>query len=410
MMKSLPLATPPSSNWSAVGSMSMCVALLIASEFMPVSLLTPIAHDLGATEGLAGQAISVSGCVAVLTSLLITGVAGSFDRRRLLCALTATMLLSLVLIALAPNFGLLMLARALLGVTIGGFWSLSTATLVQLVPAESMPRALSVLYLGNAAATAFAAPIGSFAGALVGWRGVFWGLVPLAAAALLWQWRALPSAATRQSQAQAQAQGQVLSLLRRAPVRRAVAGVMLAFGGAFTAFTYFRPFLERHGHADAAQLSLLLLALGVAGFPGTWAAGAQVQRHGEALLRLLPLALGLVTLALPWVGAAHWALALLLFAWGLLNAALPVAWFHWLTHGIADAPEAGGGLMVAAIQLSILLGAGVGGLLLDHVGVTAPLFGGAALLAAAAVSLGDGRRLRGACLPSTRCAAEPPAP
>lgn len=45
--------------WSAVGSMTLCVAMLIASEFMPVSLLTPMAADLRATEGLAGQAISV---------------------------------------------------------------------------------------------------------------------------------------------------------------------------------------------------------------------------------------------------------------------------------------------------------------------------------------------------------------
>jgi predicted MFS family arabinose efflux permease len=30
---------------SAVGSMAMCVALLIASEFMPASLLRPIAAD-----------------------------------------------------------------------------------------------------------------------------------------------------------------------------------------------------------------------------------------------------------------------------------------------------------------------------------------------------------------------------
>jgi predicted MFS family arabinose efflux permease len=58
-------------TWSAVGSMALCVALLIASEFMPVSLLTPIAHDLGATEGMAGQAISISGLFAVATSVFI---------------------------------------------------------------------------------------------------------------------------------------------------------------------------------------------------------------------------------------------------------------------------------------------------------------------------------------------------
>src|SRR3981189_670656 len=90
--------------WSAVGSMALCVAMLIASEFMPISLLTPIAHDLGATEGMAGQAISVSGFFAVIASLFIATIAGRFDRRHVLIGLTVLMLVSLVLIARAQNF------------------------------------------------------------------------------------------------------------------------------------------------------------------------------------------------------------------------------------------------------------------------------------------------------------------
>ena len=100
-------------TWSAVGSMALCVSLLIASEFMPVSLLTPIAHDLHATEGMAGQAISISGLFAVVTSLFIATVAGRFDRRHVLMGLTGLMLLSLVIIAIAPNFAVLMVARHL---------------------------------------------------------------------------------------------------------------------------------------------------------------------------------------------------------------------------------------------------------------------------------------------------------
>ena len=219
--------------WSAIGSMTSCVALLIASEFMPVSLLTPIAHDLGATEGLAGQAISISGLFAVATSLVISALAGGIDRRHLLPALTATMLISLVLIAMAPNFEFLMVARALLGVTIGGFWSLATATIVRLVPESAVPRALSVLYMGNAAATAFAAPLGSYVGGLVGWRGVFWALAPLAAITVAWQWASLPSMpATGPVPA-----ARVLGLLGRPKVARAAGAVMLTFGGAFAAFT-----------------------------------------------------------------------------------------------------------------------------------------------------------------------------
>src|SRR5205085_6214662 len=93
--------------WSAVASMALCVALLIAAEFMPVSLLTPIAHDLDATVGMAGQAISISGLFAVVTSLFIATLAGRFDRRHVLMGLTGVMLFSLVLIAEAPNLAML---------------------------------------------------------------------------------------------------------------------------------------------------------------------------------------------------------------------------------------------------------------------------------------------------------------
>ena len=233
--------------WSAVGSMTLCVAILIASEFMPVSLLTPIAADLKATEGMTGQAISISGLFAVVTSLFIANIAGRFDRRRILTTLTALMLVSLVLIATAPNFGVLMAARAFLGVTIGGFWSLSTATIMRLVPDDVVPKALGMVYMGNAVATAFAAPLGSFLGDIVGWRGVFWGLT----------------------------------------------------------------------------------------------------------LRL--------------------------------------------TKAIRDEPEAGGGLMVAAIQLAIMLGGAIGGVLLDHVSITAPFLGGTTvLLFLASLTIAWSRRKSGA--------------
>lgn len=369
--------------------MTMCVALLIASEFMPVSLLTPIAQDLGATEGLAGQAISVSGFFAVATSLLMATVAGRSDRRHVLLGLTATMILSLALIAAAPNFELLMVARALLGITIGGFWSLSTATVVRLVPPHEVPRALGAVYMGNAAATAFAAPLGSYVGGLIGWRGVFWSLVPLAALTLAWQWASLPKMPAGQRVPAIK----VLALLRRPHIAQAITAVMLTFGGAFTAFTYLRPFLESRVQVSVPQLSLLLLSLGVAGFVGTYAAGALLHRHLIRLLRWLPLGLGVATLG--WLLAERhlWMLALLMFAWGALNSAIPVSWFNWLAQGVQDEPEAGGGLMVAAIQLAIMLGAGFGGLLLDHVSVTATMVGGTVLMGLGALAVGNGRHL-----------------
>lgn len=172
--------------------MTLCVFVLIASEFMPVSLLTLIASDLHITEGLAGQGIAISGALAVLTSLTISHVAGDLNRKYLLLGLTVLMAISGIVIAMAPNYPVYMLGRALIGVVIGGFWSMSAATAIRLVPQHQVTRALAIFNGGNALATVVAAPLGSYLGTTVGWRGAFLCLVPLAMAAFIWLWVSLP--------------------------------------------------------------------------------------------------------------------------------------------------------------------------------------------------------------------------
>jgi predicted MFS family arabinose efflux permease len=373
-------ASTRSGAWGAVGSMALCVALLIAAEFMPVSLLTPIAGDLGTTAGMAGQAISISGLFAVVTSLCIATFAAHFDRRYVLVGLTGVMLASLVLIAIAPNFILLMTARALLGIVIGGFWALATATVMRLVPEESVPKALGLVYTGNAVATAFAAPIGSYVGGIIGWRGVFWALMPIVVINLVWQWTSLPAMPPQTSNPI----GKVFGLLKRRSVAFAMLGVMLTFAGAFATFTYLRPFLETRTQVSVPQLSLLLLGLGLAGFAGTYGATAFAKTRLRFLLSGLPVALGIATLCLLTFQHSIWAVGLILIAWGTLNSAIPVSWSTWLTKGIADEPESGGGLMVAAIQLSIMLGGAFGGYLLDSFSIGATFVGGTLLLFAGA--------------------------
>src|SRR5215213_8180980 len=100
-------------GWGAVFALTLCVSTLIASEFMPVSLLTPIATDLQMSEGRAGQAIAVSGAFAVLTSLVISSATRGVDRRLVLLAMTGLMILSGLMVAFAPNTAVFMAGRAL---------------------------------------------------------------------------------------------------------------------------------------------------------------------------------------------------------------------------------------------------------------------------------------------------------
>ncbi|RYE33195.1 MAG: MFS transporter [Hyphomicrobiales bacterium] len=379
----------PAAAWGAVLSMALCVAMLIASEFMPVSLLTPMAEGLNATEGQTGQAISVSGLFAIAASMFVTTAAGRLDRKWVLVALTALMLVSLVLVAAAPNFAVLMLGRALLGICIGGFWALATAVIMRLVPATEVPRALALIYGGQAIAAAFAAPIGSYIGGLVGWRAVFWALVPIVAVNLVWHVIALPSLPARSRQSF----GSLIGLLARPHFRRGLIAAMLSWGSAFTMFTYLRPFLEQVTGADVALLSTLLLLLGCAGFVGTWAAGRFVTGDVAPLLKLPAVVMGFCTLGLLLLGRSVVAAGLFMAVWGAMNTAMSVVWMTWMSRTVDDAPEAAGSLMVAAIQASILLGAVLGGLLLDSLSIAATFTGSVALAVAAAVLIGDGRSL-----------------
>lgn len=367
--------------WGGVLAMTLCVFALIASEFMPVSLLTPMAADLRVSEGMAGQGIAISGAFAVLTSLFISTLAGSLNRKTLLLGLTGVMALSGAVIALAPNYFTYMLGRALIGIVVGGFWSLSAATAMRLVPVSQVPRALAIFNGGNALATVVAAPLGSYLGAVIGWRGAFFCLVPVALLAFAWQWISLPSMPVEGRRAGV---GNVFTLLRRPVAALGMLGASLFFMGQFTLFTYVRPFLETVTGTGVSSLSLILLAMGVTGFIGTSLIGLVLKRGFYPTLVAIPMLMAAIALALIVFGGSEAVVVVLLGLWGLLATAAPVGWWGWVARTFPRDAEAGGGLLVAVVQLAIALGSTVGGLLFDGSGYRSTFVASAALLLAAA--------------------------
>ncbi len=367
-------------SWSGVLAISVCAFALVASEFLPVSLLTPIASDLGVTEGLAGQGIAISGVFAVFTSLFISALAGGLNRKTLLLGLTAAMGLSGAIVALAPDYFTYMLGRALIGVVVGGFWSMSAATAMRLVPSHEVPRALALVNGGNALATVVAAPLGAWLGTFIGWRGAFLCLVPIALIALAWQYRALPS-----MPADARTPGignafKVFTLLKRPCVMLGMLASSLLFMGQFALFTYVRPFLETVTGVHGSQISLVLLVIGVAGFIGTLLIGRVLQRRFFQTLIAIPVLMALIALALAAFGSWTALVVMLLGLWGLTGTSAPVGWWSWIARVFPQDAEAGGGLFVAVVQLSIALGSTLGGLLFDHSGYQATFFASAAML------------------------------
>lgn len=375
-------STQARSAWPSVVCLSLLAFVLVASEFLPVSLLTPIAQELGITEGQAGQAIAVSGFFAVVTSLFGNTLLGQLDRRLVVVFYTAVLVISGLAVTFAPNFLVFMIGRALIGISVGGFWSLSTAILARIVPAPDLPKAIAMLQGGTAFATVIAAPLGAFLGGLIGWRGAFFIVVPVGIAAIVWQLLVLPKLPPERTQSL----GKMLGLFRRPIVAVGMAATTLAFMGQFALSTYLRPFLEGVTGLDINALSLVLLGLGLAGLAGTSVVGFVLREHLGKVLIGLPAALVAIALLLIFLGPYPIPTALLLVLWGFFTTPIPVAWGTWMTRVIPNDLEAGGGLQVALIQFAITFGALTGGLLFDASGwwsafaLAAVLLAGATLL------------------------------
>ncbi|WP_043794792.1 MFS transporter [Pseudarthrobacter chlorophenolicus] len=382
-------------RWGAVFAMSLCVFALIASEFMPVSLLTPMAADLQVSEGMVGQGIAISGVFAVLTSLSVSTLAGTLNRKTLLLGLTALMAISGALVALAPGYLLFMVGRALIGVVIGGFWSMSAATAMRLVPAHKVARALAIFNSGNALATVLAAPLGSYLGTVVGWRGAFFTLVPVALIALVWQWISLPSMTVEGRPAGPVRIFGIFHALRSGPVAWGMAACGSFFMGQFILFTYVRPFLETVTHAGVAAVSLVLLVIGVCGFAGTMLIGRFLGKNLYRTLIAIPALMAVIAAVLVPSGGWLAAVAVLLGLWGFLATAAPVGWWSWVAKAMPHDAEAGGGLMVAVVQTSIALGSMLGGVLFDSTGHSGTFLVSAAVLAVAAALAAGASRARG---------------
>lgn len=370
-------ATPAGdANWAGIASLGLGVFGLVTAEFLPASLLTAMATDLGVSDGAAGQAVTATAAVGAVAALTLPILTRSIDRKKVILALTTLLLLSNVLAATAHNLAVLIAARALLGVGLGGFWSMAGALAMRLVPAHLFARAMSVILTGVSVATVCAAPIGAYMGDLWGWRSAFVAAGVVSVVTLVAQVFTIPVLPPKDNP-----NVKVLfELLGRTNVRVALIAVLLVASGHFAGFTYIRPFMEHITHLSVGAISGTLLAYGVAGFFGNFAGGFLAERS-ERLAILSGAVLVALLAATLWVagGAAPVAIAAIAL-WGFAFAVFPIGFQTWIVRAAPDHAEGAGGLLVAAFQIAIASGAIGGGILVDHIGALGgPVFATVAL-------------------------------
>ncbi|KXV66974.1 MFS transporter [Acetobacter orleanensis] len=366
---------PTSPAWMAVFSLTMGVFGLLTAEYLPASLLTPMATGLGVSEALAGQAVTVTAVVAMFSGLLTASLTRRVDRRIVLLAFSMLMIASNLLAALSSSLIVLLAMRVLLGIALGGFWSMAAAVAMRLVPAALLPRALSIIFSGISVATVVAVPLGSYLGGLYGWRAAFFAAAALGGVTLIFQFLTLPALEPR-SPARL---GTILDILRRPGIGVGMLCCTLVHTGQYALFTYIRPVLESVMVINVSGLALVLLAFGAANFIGTLVAGWLLEHSLRTTLVVMPILIGIASLGLILLPAGLVGQVFLVILWGMAFGGVPVAWSNWVAHAVPDQAESAGGMVVVSVQSAIAAGAAVGGLMFSLAGVVG-VFGAASAI------------------------------
>ena len=382
-----PISTPAA--WLAVASLAVSTFASVTTEFLPVGLLTNIAAGLGVSEGTAGLMVTMPAVMAAIMGPLLIVLSGRLDRRTVVLVLSALLVVSNALAAIAPNFATMLVARVMLGIVVGGFWTFAPSIVARLVPEALQPRAMSYVLAGISLATVAGVPAGALLGDLAGWRSAFVVSGVLAAVVLAMQLRLLP----RMPAQRAIPARDLLKPMLRPAARSVLLVTLLMVTGHFLAYTYLRPMLDQIFGLSPSHITAMLLVFGVAGFAGTFVGGRLV---GHSLRGTPLLAAALIAIALLFATTATGGLvgaAIVAALWGGAFGLVPVAMTTWMQKALPDASEAGQALLVVAFQISISSGAFIGGQIADASGVAGSLKVGAALaIAAGALILVIGRK------------------
>jgi predicted MFS family arabinose efflux permease len=376
--------------WLGVAAITASLFVFLTTELMPIGLLTPLGSSLGVSAGVAGLMVTFMGVAAGLGVTFIVAWTRRVNRRVLLPTLLAILALGNLVTAVAPSYALVLITRLIMGFASGVFWAIGVSMAMRLVSERHASRATAVVMSGISIATVLGIPLGTYVESLTDWRTTFLIWAGLSVLVCLTVAAVLPSLPSQN----AVSVREVFVLpLKNVPLRLVLFLVVLFVLGHFAAYTFIRPFLELNASATAASISVALVIFGAGGAVGNFVAGHTVDKSqtGTFFVGCSGLVGALLLLLAIGDGMAGALIALAL--WGLSFGAVQLSQINMTLAAAPETFEAAMSLNTMAYNTCIALGALVGGLFADHVGVTSVVWFGAALTAAALLfKLSTGRK------------------
>lgn len=354
------------------------------TEFVPVGLLSSISNDLSISITLAGLLISGYAIGVSIGAPVLTALTNKMNRKTLLMALMVVFIIGNAAAAVSTSFTLLLVARFITAFSHGIFFSIGSTIAADLVPQHKRASAIAFMFTGLTVATVTGVPLGTFIGQTFGWRATFGavallGVVGIIASAIL-----IPN---NLKEAPPTSFKEQVKILTNGPFLLAFAITALGYGGTFVAFTYLTPLLENVTGFSAKWVSIILLVYGVAVAIGNTVGGKAANKSPLKALFWMFIFQAVVLVALSFTAPFKIVGLITIFLMGLF-AFMNVPGLQILVVNLAEkyvpsAVNVASALNIAAFNIGIAIGAFVGGLIVDSIGIIhTPWIGGVMVIGA----------------------------
>lgn len=367
--------------WLSVIAVALAIFAVVSAEMLPIGLLTPIAHSLDQSVGHASLIISLPSLVAAITAPCVVLIFNQINRRKLFLLFMLLLLGSNLMAATVTELYWLLFARVLFGISMGGIWALAGSLAVRLAPPGHAGLATSIVFSGIAAASVLGVPLGVYLGDLFGWRLAFICVAALVGVVLALLYWSLPSLAVNETNTLSSS----LQLLKQRNVLIGLALTLLIVTGHFAAYTFIRPLLQSLAQFSDQYIGGLLLVYGLFGILGNFIAGYTIQKYLPQSLFCIAILLAISMALFILFGHSQGMSIFLLLLWGVSYGGVSVAVMTWMFRAAPTQIETATAFNISIFNLSIGLGAYIGGVLYDSNGILSNLILACVLTAAAAM-------------------------
>ena len=347
----------------ALLALAMTGFICIVTETLPAGLLPQISQGLDVSSALAGQMVTVYALGSLLAAIPLTIATQGWRRRNVLLLTIVGFLLFNSITAWSSDYGATLIARFFAGASAGLAWSLLAGYARRMVAPHLQGRAMAVAMVGTPIALSLGVPLGTWLGALVGWRTAFGLMSALTLVLMVWVVVKVPDY-TGQAASERIGLRQVLLT----PGVRSVLAVVLTWMLAHNMlYTYIAPFVASAGLGN--KVDIVLLVFGLAALVGIWLTGRLVDRHlrnavlaSLATFAAISLLFGFFSRSVAVVYAG-------IFVWGLSFGGAATLLQTALADAAGEGADVALSMNVVVWNSAIAAGALTGGVLLDQVGV-----------------------------------------